>query len=334
MILGISIISSYFPPGKSKNRAFSILGAGQPLGYFFGMIIGAYPHNGKHSIALNSDPLSGGFLAQSKASWRAIFWLQAGLGCGLCVMGWFVLPPDQEGKRYTKGLDWFGAFLSTSGLGLLVYDLGCILFLFLTTSIAELFYRQSTNAPKGWATPFVPSLLGTSLILIICFVLWELHRESKGQSVLVPMSMWTQPRARMGPMMLLVLFAWWGFNCQGYFFPLFFQEVLQLSPIQTAVRLIPGGVSVREGCISKAITLEINFATQGVIANIIAGYLVAVIPGQVIVVLGVIACMVRTPTCAWSSHAGLMILRYIFRPRALSSLLSKCTHPIGPCHSS
>ena len=37
---GISIISSYFPPGKPKNTAFAVLGAGQPIGYIVGMILG------------------------------------------------------------------------------------------------------------------------------------------------------------------------------------------------------------------------------------------------------------------------------------------------------
>ena len=36
------MISSYFPPGKAKNRAFSILGAGQPIGYIIGMILGGH----------------------------------------------------------------------------------------------------------------------------------------------------------------------------------------------------------------------------------------------------------------------------------------------------
>ena len=39
---GVSIIATYFPPGKAKNRAFSILGAGQPLGYIIGMILGVF----------------------------------------------------------------------------------------------------------------------------------------------------------------------------------------------------------------------------------------------------------------------------------------------------
>ena len=61
--------------------------------------------------------------AASSASWRTIFWLQAGLGGVLCVMGWFVLPEDEMSQRYNMGLDWVGAVLSTAGLGLLVCDL-------------------------------------------------------------------------------------------------------------------------------------------------------------------------------------------------------------------
>ncbi|THH29699.1 hypothetical protein EUX98_g4482 [Antrodiella citrinella] len=102
---GIAIISSYFPPGKAKNRAFSILGAGQPIGYIVGLILG-------------------GILSQSPATWRAIYGLQAGLGLVLCVLGWLILPTDQAEKRYNKGLDWVGAILSIGGLGLMVYDLG------------------------------------------------------------------------------------------------------------------------------------------------------------------------------------------------------------------
>lgn len=74
---------------------------------------------------------------------------------------------------------------------------------------------------------------------------WDIRREAKGLSVLLPMSMWSQPGARMGPVVLLVLFGWWAFNTQGYFVPLFFQQVLHLSPLQTAIRLIPGCIAVR-----------------------------------------------------------------------------------------
>ena len=105
-------------------------------------------------------------------------------------------------------------------------------------------HRESTVTPRGWAAPFVPSLLGTSVILIVSFVAWEIRREAKGQSVLFPMSLWKQPKAMMGPIVLIVFFGWWAFNTLGYFVPLYFQQVLLLSPLQTSVRLIPMGLTV------------------------------------------------------------------------------------------
>ena len=107
------------------------------------------------------------------------------------------------------------------------------------------YYSESTVTPKGWAAPFVPSLFGTAVVLIVGFVLWELRREARNESVLLPMSMWTQPGAKMGPVILIVFFGWWGFNTLSYFIPLFYQQVQLLSPLQTAVRLVPMGISVR-----------------------------------------------------------------------------------------
>lgn len=104
---GISILSAHFAPGKSKNAAFAVVGAGQPIGYIVGLILG-------------------GVLSQSAASWRTIFYLQAGLGCLFCIVGWFVIPPDDRSRRYDLGLDLVGAFLSTAGLGLLVCDLAYV----------------------------------------------------------------------------------------------------------------------------------------------------------------------------------------------------------------
>ncbi len=38
---GIGLLSSYFPPGPKRNKAFGALGAGQPLGFIGGLILGA-----------------------------------------------------------------------------------------------------------------------------------------------------------------------------------------------------------------------------------------------------------------------------------------------------
>jgi MFS family permease len=38
---GIGIFSAYFPPGPKRNIAYGALGAGQPVGFIMGLVLGA-----------------------------------------------------------------------------------------------------------------------------------------------------------------------------------------------------------------------------------------------------------------------------------------------------
>ncbi|OCH89214.1 MFS general substrate transporter [Obba rivulosa] len=257
MPAGISIISAYFPPGRSKNVAFAVLGAGQPLGFIVGMIVG-------------------GLLCQSQGSWRSVFWLQSGLAGMFVILGFFVLPKGDPSKKYTKGLDWIGALLSTAGLGLLTYDLA-----------------ESTSTPRGRMTPFVPCLLATSIVIMVLFVFWEIRCEGRGQAVLVPMSIWSQPGAKMGPIIACIIFAWWAFNTLSYFSALFYQQVLLLSPIQTVLRLLPIGIS-------------------GLITDLLTGYLVGAFPGRILIPFGIMSCIISSTIFALINvHASYWSMAFI-----------------------
>jgi hypothetical protein len=65
-------------------------------------------------------------IVESPATWRGIFYVQTAFASLFVLLGTFVLPYDQVSRRYTKGLDWGGAFLSTSGVGLLTYGLAYV----------------------------------------------------------------------------------------------------------------------------------------------------------------------------------------------------------------
>ncbi|KAK7684960.1 hypothetical protein QCA50_011795 [Cerrena zonata] len=83
------------------------------------------------------------------------------------------------------------------------------------------------------------------------------------------MSLWTQRGAKMGPVFILVIFGWWGFNTLAYYVPLYYQQVLLLSPIQTSVRLVPLGVA-------------------GLVTNLLTEYLVAIFPSQILIIVGLL----------------------------------------------
>jgi MFS family permease len=38
---GIGILSAHFPPGPKRNIAYGALGAGQPIGFIMGLVLGA-----------------------------------------------------------------------------------------------------------------------------------------------------------------------------------------------------------------------------------------------------------------------------------------------------
>ena len=192
----------------------------------------------------------GGILTQSKATWRAIFYFQAGLGAFFIALGCFALRSDHTETTYKKGLDWGGALLSTAGMALLTYSLAYVnlrrsspflafaemtqthfvshpncgfdhsfsTFLFVPDLTSDCFtHRDSTTARHGWRTPQIPSLFSVSLLLIAAFIWYERRREARGLSVLMPPSMWNQPGARVGSLVALIFFAWFSFNSLNYF---------------------------------------------------------------------------------------------------------------------
>ncbi|KAF8609409.1 MFS general substrate transporter, partial [Ceratobasidium sp. AG-I] len=229
--------------GRSKEKAFAILGGAQPLGYIGGLVIG-------------------GILCQSPVGWRSLFWVQAALGAIFTVMAWFCLPPNQaspEGEQNAnfrimvkrlKRIDWVGAALSTTGLGLFTFSLA-----------------GAESAPRGWRTPYIPSLLSVSVICLVGFVEWERRRERAGKSVLVPLSIFRAPR--FGPLLGVVFTAWWSFNALNYYATLFFQSVQLLSPLQTSLSFLP-------------------LAMSGMTLNILSGLLMNRVRPQILILIGLV----------------------------------------------
>ncbi|KAJ7359135.1 major facilitator superfamily domain-containing protein [Mycena albidolilacea] len=235
---GIGLLSASFPPGPKRNNAYGVLGAGQPLGFILGLILG-------------------GVLTQSRATWRAVFYMQSGLGLVFVILGFlFLAKPPPSGRYYTKGVDWGGAILSAAGIGMLTYSLA-----------------DSTTAQKGWSTPQIPSLFTGSAVVLALFIFYERYRESRGQSVLLPIQIWKQSGTKLSVVIAIQFFVWWSFNTLSYFLTLYYQQVNQLNPLQTAVRFIPMTVA-------------------GVLVNIVAGYVMNRVPGQFLILAGMLGCAI------------------------------------------
>ncbi|QRW05671.1 major facilitator superfamily transporter [Ceratobasidium sp. AG-Ba] len=266
----VGLFGAYFS-GRAREKAFAILGGAQPLGYIGGLVIG-------------------GILCQSPVGWRSLFWVQAALGAIFTVMAWYCLPPnqphpeDEQGEnarvmiKRLKRIDWVGAALSTTGLGLFTFSLA-----------------GAESAPKGWRTPYIPSLLAVSVICLVGFIEWERRRERAGKPVLVPLSIFRTPR--FGPLLAVVFTAWWSFNALNYYATLFFQSVQLLSPLQTSLSFLP-------------------LAMSGMMLNILSGLLMNRVKPQILILAGlllsvaaaVIFALIKVDVSYWAMSLPFLLL--------------------------
>lgn len=104
MPTAISIITTAFPSGTRRNFGLASLGAGQPVGWSFGLVLG-------------------GLLA-NPVGWRTGFYICAGLTALVFVAGVLGIPQDRYTepfvwRRLLDEIDWVGALITSACLGML-----------------------------------------------------------------------------------------------------------------------------------------------------------------------------------------------------------------------
>ena len=205
----VSLITTYFPHGKRRNMAFAAMGGGQPVGFSIGLTVG-------------------GVLVDSSAGWRAGFYVAAGINSLVLVMTIWGLPRIQrEGSlsydRLIKEVDWTGALLLSSSLGMLSYVFAAL-----------------TGAVTNIRQPITIALLVTATVMMAAFIFWVGRQERLGRPAIVPNSMW---RNRVFTAVCIDVFLLWGaFNATEMLLTFFFQEVQMLNATKTSIRFLPAPV--------------------------------------------------------------------------------------------
>ncbi|KAJ5033841.1 hypothetical protein NUH16_005258 [Penicillium rubens] len=124
------VLGSTYRPGPRKNIVFSIYGACAALGFFVGIFFSG---------------VAGEYL-----TWRWYFFIGAILSAITSVLSLFSIPRDYSEKRQLGvRMDWPGACLSVPAAVFIVF------------AIAD-----SSYAPQGWKTPYIPLFLVLGLILL------------------------------------------------------------------------------------------------------------------------------------------------------------------------
>jgi MFS family permease len=201
----LGILGTTFPPGKAKNYAFSCYGAGAPLGAVFGNILGG--------------------LVGQYVTWHWVFWILALLASLVSIAAVFIIPRPPQHLQLTRtrpSVDWIGGALVTSGLLVLLFAL-------------------TEGNVVNWSTPWVPSLIVVSLLLIAAFVVWQWYLEHKtSRPPLMKVSVFRNTRFSAAMLIMMLFFA--SFSNYMVYATYFYQDYQGLSVIQTTLRFIPTGI--------------------------------------------------------------------------------------------
>ncbi|KAI4197703.1 MAG: hypothetical protein LQ350_005772 [Teloschistes chrysophthalmus] len=204
----VSITTTSFRAGKRRNLGLSFMGAGQPIGFFIGLVLG------------------GVFV--DTIGWRAGYYICAGANLLFCAISLWGLPSDRvppvTWARLQSDIDWIGALIASSSLGLLSYVLATI-----TGHLSHI--RDASTI----------ALLSISMALIPLFVFWIGRQEKNNKPALIPNSLWKSPT--FSSICITVLLSWAVFNGMEWFCSLFFQDVQKLSALDTSLRFIPSIIS-------------------------------------------------------------------------------------------
>ncbi|MCZ3389732.1 MAG: MFS transporter [Actinomycetia bacterium] len=212
----LSLIATEFPEGKERNRAMGVYAAMSGAGAAVGLILG-------------------GFLTE--IDWRWVMFVNVPIGIFIALVAPRALT---ETERHTGKFDLPGAITATLGLGLLVYALTEV-----ATSVGEL------GASGAWTDPRNLALLGTSIVLLVVFVLIE----ARSRHALMPLRI-LENRNRAGAYGIMLII---GAAMFGMFFYLtqFVQGILGYSPIKAGFAFVP--VSI---CIIISAGLASQFITR------------------------------------------------------------------------
>ncbi|KZO95313.1 MFS general substrate transporter [Calocera viscosa TUFC12733] len=232
----IGILAKTFKHGFPRTVAFATLQAGAPLGSAFGAILGG--------VVTQYVPVE---------SWRAIFFILAGIGTVILVGTIIVYPKDEPSAEENRRVDWLGAALITGGLVLLTFCLG-----------------QGEIAPQGWSTPYIIALLIISILSLLAFVGWEHYVETRlSLPPLMRLDLWTRAKGQFAAIQVIAFLVDGAFSTWSYWATLYYQDYLGLTPIETMLRLLP-------------------MSAAGLAVNVVFMFIAAHVTGQVIIIVGCI----------------------------------------------
>ncbi len=198
----LALITTTFPAGPQRNRAFSVYAAMSGAGAAVGLILGGW--------LTGLEPTLLGHVVDG---WRLTFLINVPIGLAAAVAAPLLL---SESESHPGELDLPGALSGTLGLVGVVYGL-----------------TRAGNRLYGWSDPWTIASLVAGVALLVTFA----GIERRVSHPLLPVRILAnRTRATSFVVMMLVPAAMFS---MFYFLSLFVQNVMGFSPLRTGVAFLP-----------------------------------------------------------------------------------------------
>ncbi len=197
----LALITTTFPAGPLRNRAFSVFAAMSGVGAAIGLILGGW--------LTGIDPNWG---------WRLTFLINVPIGLAAAYFAPRLLP---DSEHHSGQLDVRGALLGTFGLLSLVFG------------ITRTGNQDSSGQPYGWSDPLAITGMVLGVVLLVSFILLE--RRTKHP--ILPLSIFaSRTRATAFVTMMITPAAMFA---MFFFLSLYVQNVMGYTPLQAGFAFLP-----------------------------------------------------------------------------------------------
>jgi EmrB/QacA subfamily drug resistance transporter len=197
----LALITTTFPAGPLRNRAFSVFAAMSGVGAAIGLILGGW--------LTGIDPNWG---------WRLTFLINVPIGLAAALAAPRLLP---DSEHHPGELDVPGALVGTFGLLALVFG------------ITRTGNQDSSGQPYGWSDPLAIAGMVLGVVLLVSFVLVERRREHP----IMPLSIFaSRTRATAFLAMMITPAAMFA---MFFFLSLFIQNVMGYAPLRAGFAFLP-----------------------------------------------------------------------------------------------
>ncbi|GAA4803569.1 MFS transporter [Nocardioides caeni] len=205
----LALITTTFPAGPQRNRAFSVFAAMSGIGAAIGLVLGGW--------------LTG---LDDELGWRLTFLINVPIGL---VAAYFApkLLPDTD--HHAGKLDLPGAVLGTGGLLALVYGITRTS----NTDPDTVTLANPAGTTYGWGDSIALGAIALGVVALIAFVLYE----TRARQPLMPLSIFAS-RSRAVAMVSMMMTPAAMF-AMFFFLSLYVQDVMGYEPLQTGFAFLP-----------------------------------------------------------------------------------------------